>query len=161
MKDEIAKLTNTVYNLLEYFPESDLLKNKAKEKALAIIENLSTKDIDILLGYLKIAQSQGWISEISFLIVNNEYEKIKKEIGAPVIIPEIPQEKNFELSARQEKIISFLQQNQKAQVADLMAVLPNITKRTIRRDLDELLKMGKIAREGEFNQILYKIRLVS
>jgi DeoR/GlpR family transcriptional regulator of sugar metabolism len=40
---------------------------------------------------------------------------------------------------------------------DLQKVLPNITKRTIRRDLDELLETGKIIRMGEFNRVFYKI----
>ena len=211
MKDKIIKLTNAVYNLLEYFPEADPLKNKAKEKALAIMENLSLvfadegwvslkdyfsgnrekaklqtlEDVGIILNCLKLAKLQGWINGVSFLIIFNEYEKIRKEIGPPIIIPVFEETKklweggtptisgeNFEISdrqspplhkvtARQSKILEFLQQNQKAQVMDLMAVLPDVTKRTIRRDLDELLKMGKVVREGEFNQVLYRIRLVS
>jgi len=211
MKDKIVKLTNAVYNLLEYFPESDPLKNKAKEKALAIMESLSLvfadegwvslkdyfsrnrekaklqtlEDIGILLNCLKLARLQGWINNVSFLIVFNEYEKIKKEIGALIIIADYTQKplepvasedkypesqnpllhhsspkvmtEHGEITARQSKIIEFLEHNQKAQVMDLMTVLPDITKRTIRRDLNELLKMGKVAREGEFNQVLYKI----
>lgn len=188
-----VKLTSAVYNLLEYFPEADPLKNKAKEKALAVLENLSLiftdegwlslkdyfsgnreraklqtlEDIKILLNCLKLAKLQGWINGVSFLIVLNEYEKIEKEIGLPIIVSDCTQKpiksvlnsnsKNFKLSNRQSKIIEFLKKNQKAQVMDLMAVLPDVTKRTIRRDLDELLKMGKVAREGEFNQVLYKI----
>jgi len=196
MKDKIVKLTNAVYNLLEYFPESDPLKNKAKEKALSIMENLSLvfadegwvslkdyfsgdkekaklqtlEDIEIISNCLKLAKLQGWINGVSFLIIFNEYEKIRKEIGKPIITitPVLEETKklceggahtnsgeNFELSDRQNKIIKFLKQNQKAQVMDLMAVLPNVTKRTIRRDLDELLKMGKVVRTGKFNQVSY------
>ena len=212
MKDKIVELTNAVYNLLEYFPESDPLKNRAKEKALAVMENLSLvfadggwvslkdyfssnrektklqtlEDIEIILNCLKLARMRGWINGVSFLIVFNEYEKIKKEIGIPIIIsertqkpvepvlnedamekqvrdtqffiaPKLQDDKIFKLSDRQIKIIDFLERNQKAQVMDLMTVLPDITKRTVRRDLDELLKMGKVAREGEFNQVLYRI----
>jgi predicted HTH transcriptional regulator len=60
-------------------------------------------------------------------------------------------------SVRQEKILEFLNNNGKAQVMDLQTILPDITKRTIRRDLDELLESGKIIRLGEFNQVFYKI----
>ncbi len=198
MKDEIVKLTNAVYNLLEYFPESDPVKNKAKEKALAVMESLSLvfvdegwvslkdyfsgngpanagrekaklqtfEDIGALLNCLKLARFQGWINDISFLIVFNEYEKIKKKIGPPAVppvqfmqasAPEPNVKKTLKLSDRQQKILKFLKSNQKAQVMDLLAVLPDVTKRTIRRDLDELLKTGRVAREGEFNQVLYKI----
>jgi hypothetical protein len=72
MEDKFLKLTNTVYKILEFFPESDPLKNRAKDKVLVIMEHLVLinetsgwasfqkekikvqllEDIDILLGYL-------------------------------------------------------------------------------------------------------------
>jgi len=205
MKEKFLKLTNAVYKVLEFFPESDPLKNRAKDKALAIMENLVLinetsgwvsfqkekvkvqllEDIDVLLGYLFIAKSQGWLNSINFLIISNEYEKIKKDLPASVapkvlragiepgtqIAPKIvlnneegankrDASSSFikELSVRQKIIIEFLSKNEKAQVMDLQAVLPNVTKRTIRRDLDELLLIGKITRLGEFNQVFYKIK---
>ena len=210
MENKFLKLTNTVYKVLDFFPESDPLKNRAKDKALAIMEHLVLieetsgwasfqkekvkvqllDDIDILLGYFWIGKSQGWLNSVNCLIVANEYEKIKKEIG-PVMeltqkLPEIKVEQNIQvaekeiitkpeiiqntpvlanikesgevkLSERQRKIIEFLGQNGKGQVMDLRKVLPDITKRTIRRDLDELLRSGKVVRVGEFNQVFYKI----
>lgn len=213
MNDRFLKLTNSLYKLLEFFPESDPLKNRAKDRALAIMDNLvlinqdsgwvsfqkeKTKallleDIDILLGYLWVAKSQGWLNSINCLIIANEYEKIKKEMcpvidlakniplvekldlieekieskeasisviedtaaeeGAPVSLPE----KSVKLSDRQGKIVDFLSKNEKAQVMDLQKILSDVTKRTIRRDLDELLELGKIVRHGDFNQVFYKI----
>ncbi len=175
MEEKYLKLTNAVYKLLEFFPESDPLKNRAKDKALAIMSRLSgippvagensiQKDIDILLGYLEIGKSQGWLNSINCLIIANEYEKIKKEIKPitnstpePVLNNTEPKTPDFSISARQKKILEFLSKNEKAQVMDLQTVLPDITKRTIRRDLDELLEAGKITRLGEFNQVFYKI----
>jgi hypothetical protein len=57
---------------------------------------------------------------------------------------------------RQAKILEILAKREKAQVADLIKGLPNITKRTIRRDLRDLLKEGKITRIGSFNQVFYQ-----
>jgi len=246
MQDKFLKLTNTVYRILEFFPESDPLKNRAKDRALAIMEHLIlinetsgwasfqkekvkvqlSEDIDILLGYLWIGKSQGWLNSVNCLIIANEYEKIKKEI-APILEPimeftkklplssnnfeikekeavaenhlKIPGEEtqnapepvlnntepktpdfslpltNFRVeekevsivektpklvrgeSDRQKKILEFLSKNEKAQVMDLQTILPDITKRTIRRDLDELLEIGKIIRLGDFNHVFYKI----
>ncbi len=208
MKDRIIKLTSAVYDMLEFFPGEEPLKTKAKEKALAIMENLTLvfsgsgwvslkeyflgnrekvklqilEDIEILLNCLKLAKLQGWINSINFLIVYNEYENIKKEIGPktshilkaielePVFAPAQIKEENqivdtkkikkesVLISERQKKIINVLEEKGRAQVMDFKAVLGDITKRTIRRDLDELLKMGKVAREGEFNQVFYKIQ---
>ncbi|MCX6722382.1 MAG: DeoR family transcriptional regulator [Candidatus Staskawiczbacteria bacterium] len=206
--DKFLKLTNTVYKILEFFPESDPLKNRAKDKALSIMEHLVlinensgwasfqkekvkvqlSEDIDVLLGYLWIAKSQGWLNSINCLIVSSEYEKIKKSISpvmeltlklpgldfkaresqAP-IKPSAPVLDNtgatkeeapdlFSISERQRQILEFLQKNEKAQVMDLQTIFPDITKRTIRRDLDELLEVGKIARFGDFNEIFYQLK---
>ena len=198
MEEKFLKLTNAVYGILAYFPEADPLRNRAKDKALAIMDNLSLvfgtsgwvslktclpagrekvqsqllDDIDMLLNYLKLGKLQGWLSPINYLIISNEYEKIKKKIALspefaermtkiniPIILPERTQIVSdiSTLSDRQKKIMKFLEENKKAQVMDLQTILPNITKRTIRRDLDELLKMGRIIRLGEFNQVFYRI----
>ncbi len=199
MEEKFLKLTNAVYGILAYFPEVDPLRNRAKDKALAIMDNLSLvfgtsgwvslktflpagrekvqsqllDDIDMLLNYLKLGKLQGWLSPINYLIISNEYEKIKKKIAlspeftkkiVKIDIPAVLQEKEKPsesfapiFSDRQKKILDFLQEHKKAQVMDLQTILPNITKRTIRRDLDELLKMGRIIRLGEFNQVFYKI----
>ncbi len=222
MENEHIKLANTVYKVLEYFPESDPLKNRTKDKALAIMEHLVLveetsgwasfqkekikvqllEDIDMILGYFWIAKSQGWLNSVNFLIIANEYEKIKSKIGpimepiskvtvlekneqkapaeqsasvlnkstgveegAPVLsvipviseLPNIQNKKEKNLSDRQKKIVEFLSKNGKGQVMNFRTILPDITKRTIRRDLDELLESGKIVRVGEFNQVFYQI----
>lgn len=161
MDDRIIKLTSAVYNLLEYFPESDPLKNKAKEKALAILENLKPEDVDILLGYLKIAKMQGWLNSVNYLIITNEYEKIKRGTGLKKENEQktVRGQTSRELTNRQQEILDFLEKNKKAQVMDLQKILPNVTKRTIRRDLDKLLMVGQIERDGTFNQIIYKIKV--
>ena len=242
MDKKFLKLTNTVYKVLEFFPESDPLKNRAKDRALVIMEHLTLtdetsgwmsfqkeklkaqvlEDIDILLGYLWIGKSQGWLNSINCLIISNEYERIKKQIepikdleltqklpgldlqqaqrplqestqdvvaivlentgdvkpsvassfakamedkkalegkeGASVVgTSDIKEESTHKITERQEKILKFLEKNEKAQVMDLRTVLPDVTKRTIRRDLDELLELGKIVRLGDFNQVFYKL----
>jgi len=215
MQDKILKLTNTVYRVLEFFPESDPLKNRAKDRALQILENLMEaaprdgaslallgRDIDVLLGYLWIGKMQGWLNSVNFLIISNEYDKITLrlrsgqekaapsahkvgEMGEPrpegreiepmigdtsvpqtekpktapaTVLTNTEPETPFSLSGRQSKILDFLNKNEKAQVMDLRTILPDVTKRTIRRDLDELLEAGKIVRMGEFNQVFYKIK---
>lgn len=201
MEEKYLKLTNTAYKVLDFFPEADPLKNKAKEKVLSIMENLPlvlatdgwaslqkdkalsqlTQDIDIFLSCLKIAKSQRWIDNINFLILSKEYEAIRKEVLAqkpgirnPVSVNEetgvgasasanaSADTRNDgdglqkELTERQKKILEMLNENEKAQVSDIIKIMPDITKRTIRRDLDGLLEMGKVVRIGEWNQVFYK-----
>ena len=195
MNEKFLKLTNSVYKVLEFFPESDPLKNRAKDKALSIMEHLvlfdetsgwlsfhkeKTKvqileDIEVLLGYFWIAKTQGWLNSVNCLIIANEYEKIIKEIGPviesvkkePKVTPDLVLKNEgvikrdapfLNITNRQKTILDYLGKNEKAQVMDLQKVLPDITKRTIRRDLDELLLAGKIVRVGDFNQVSYQIK---
>ncbi len=196
MKEDFLKLTSSAYRLSEYFPESDPLKAKAKERILSVMETLVAigceanwavlgvssqqriiGDIDALLGYFEIAKNQEWVSSINYLIISGEYKKIRDEvlqvkvvketiadnsdketvIRQNIIVGDLKEQKSQKFSERQKKIVDFLKENKKAQVMDLQAVLPNITKRTIRRDLDQLLATGEVIRMGEFNQVFYKI----
>ena len=201
MEDSFIKLTNTVYSILDCLPENDPLKNRAKEKVLAILENMTLvfgtsgwislqkekasaqlpDDIEVLINYLVVGKTQGWVSSVNFLIITNQYRDIKNNIRPPegiikksieiansmVMDPKPPmissKEQNGALvylekfSERQDKILHILEAREKAQVSDIIKELPNITKRTIRRDLDDLLKRGKIMRVGEWNQVFYKV----
>lgn len=203
-KHEYVKITNAVYKMLDYFPENDPLKNRAKEKALHILELLTREqfseelfgDIEILKSYLSLGRHQGFINDMNFLILTKEYDQIKNEISAinthknsAKILEEaildhenknsknptesLPKEevilKNQEKSLdtlprhslkamdRQKKILNILSSREKTQVADIVKELPNITKRTVRRDLDDLLKEGRVLRLGQFNQIFYQL----
>jgi len=192
MEKDFLKLTNIVYKLLEFFPESDPLKHRAKDKALTILEHLELadetsgwtsfqkekiktqvrEDIDVLLGYLWIGKAQGWINSANCLIVTAEYEKIKhrlqpivselaqelSEIKEPIKEPVTDKElADIEFTDRQGKILDFISKNPKTQVKDLQKFFPDVTKRTIRRDLEELLMANKIRRIGEHNEIVYSV----
>ncbi|MFA5878066.1 MAG: DeoR family transcriptional regulator [Candidatus Staskawiczbacteria bacterium] len=195
-----TEITNAVYSLLEFFPEAEPLKQKTKEKALEILENLSLvflleepnqtiiqkvkaasqvlRDIEVLKNYLALAKERGWISTMNLMILYKEYQGIKEAVRPiSVLIPlkeEMPENKvklventpvdknvnkiaeNVKLSPRQNRILEILQAQEKAQVSDLQKALNNVSKRTLRRDLDELLKIGKVERSGEWNQVIYK-----
>ena len=200
MNEKFLKLTNTAYSILDFLPEHDPLKNKAKEKLLAILENLSIvfstdgwvsfqkdkaisqiiNDIDLFLNYIEISKQQKWIDNINYLIIVKEYNNLKNDLPKPKIFnqeliinsytQDKPQEsqkekiidkkdqiaKSYELTTRQKKILDMLNSSEKAQVADILKVLPDVTKRTIRRDLDGLLESGKVVRVGQWNQVFYK-----
>ncbi|MDO8655006.1 MAG: DeoR family transcriptional regulator, partial [bacterium] len=62
------------------------------------------------------------------------------------------------LSVRQEKILEFLKSKEKAQVWELQKMLPEpVTKRTLRRDMDDLMQKGRVERQGEWNGVFYKL----
>ena len=153
-----------------------------KEKAIAeFLDN-----VEILESYLKLSKYQGLMDNINFLIIQKEYNKIKDEMGVPKgiikeslkmipdvsevkeesLVKKLPESKEIvkklelmpdkNISERQSKILEILSKKEKAQVSDIIKDIPKVTKRTIRRDLDALLKRGKIIRVGEWNQVFYK-----
>ncbi|MBU3934559.1 DeoR family transcriptional regulator [Patescibacteria group bacterium] len=194
-----TELTSAVYKILDFFPEDEPLKNKAKEKTLAILENLvlaslpdnphlniqksraasqALKDIEVLESYLSLGKERGWVDNMNLMILLKEYDQIKKEIEPIAKLAQIEPEPNRKtikkepeltvnsngnnlgkiiLSERQNKILEILKNQEKVQVADLKKVLPEVTKRTLRRDLDALLKIGKVKRTGEWNQVFYQL----
>lgn len=198
-KHEYIKITNAVYKILDYFPEGDPLKNKAKEKALAILEQVTVgtfsvellNDVEVLKSYLSLARYQGFVNDMNFLIITKEYDQIKNQIALleaqkksvdilekeivlhtvkkedkpepekkpethQVAVPKVIQN-SLKAVNRQKKILDILAEREKTQVADIVLRLPKVTKRTVRRDLDELLKEGRILRFGEWNQVFYQI----
>ncbi len=164
--DDVVKITNAAYRLLDHLPESDPLKIKAKEKALAILENATPEDIEILKRYLELAKSQGWIEDMNFLIIKKQYDELKQEIvarnqPAQKMETQAPIKKtqsiNVDYSLRQKAILQLMRVQGKVQVADIIKKIPSVTKRTVRRDLDDLLKKKAIVRMGEFNQVFYQI----
>jgi ribosomal protein L15 len=187
-----TEITSAVYKILDFFPEEEPLKNKAKEKALKILENLTLasnalqksqaagqalEDIEILKNYLVLGKERGWIDNMNLMILSKEYDEIVEEIKplAKLITggktAEIPVDNNVKkstarpglavLSGRQKEIIRILGAQGKAQVADFKKALPEVTKRTLRRDLDELLKIGKVERIGEWNQVFYQLHEIA
>ncbi len=202
-EEKYLKLTDALYKAIEFFPEEEPLKNKTKGKALEIMENLVLislpqaspnpgiiqkdkvsnhilKDIEVLKIYLKLGKSQGWIDNINFLILSEEYDKIKEEIqpaikvmqrGAglveetksPIVIDGCEGKEvsvaisDESISERQRKILKILEKQGKAQVGDLKKVFVQISKRTLRRDLDNLLKKQKVVRTGEWNEVFYRL----
>ncbi|MBU2540220.1 DeoR family transcriptional regulator [Patescibacteria group bacterium] len=195
------EITSVVCKLLEFFPEDEAIRDKAKEKALEIMKNLvlvsspeifarnkeltqqTLTDIEVLKGYLSLGKNRGWMNNMNLLILFKEYDQIKEEIkpASEIMQRGVSEEKKIQkvgqiipvdnivdktisisgfvgpFSDRQQKIIEIMNNQEKVQVADLKNILSDISKRTLRRDLDDLLKKGKITRSGEWNQVFYKI----
>ena len=62
------------------------------------------------------------------------------------------------LSERHKEIIKIIKQKQEAQVGEIRESFPELSKRTLRRDLEYLLKQGYVERFGQWNQVSYRVR---
>jgi len=144
-------------------PISSLKSQKQKLKE-EIIE-----DIKVMEAFLGIGKSQNWIDKRNFLVLERTYlqliEKIEKQKGASkpkVKIDNREDELNENFSGKEEKkkvddsrkircrkILEILQHKEKAQVWEFKEIFPEVSKRTLRRDFEYLLKNGLIKRIGE------------
>jgi DNA mismatch repair ATPase MutS len=170
---KVACATHRVANIL---PEQGQVRNDIKDTATNIAALLFSpeskrdilhivKEIQQIQGYFQVAKSQRWIDAVNFLILEKEYEKIIELLEqsensieehiepAPDPIAEAPS-----LSERQKKILEILRGKEKTQVWELQKVLPEVTKRTLRRDLDDLLQLNLVERQGEWNEVFYTIK---
>jgi len=140
------------------------------------------KNLEILDSYLEIAKSQNWVSPLDVLEIQKEYSKIREQIsqfsvqdeetkkipifedgmtiGAKALPSSAPilEEEKTSREVRKDKILKFLKEKGKAQVSEIKKILPNVTKRTLRRDFDSLLKEGLVERVGEKNNTYYQLR---
>lgn len=142
------------------------------------------KSLEVLDSYFEVAKNQNWVSADEILKLQGGYSKLKeqlesnkKEITEVRPLPEVALEKPVQnlnsladsqvrfsqiqgISGRHGKILEFLKENEKAQVWQLKQVFPELSKRTLRRDFEFLLKQGKIERIGERNETFYQLRRI-
>jgi len=143
---------------------------KCNEERARYIEDVEEK-LKVLDGFFEVAKAQNWVKKEELLNLQQEYIKLKEDLEKSTIQnvevqnvevrpPQIPQlipGPGKEINQRQEKILAFLRENGRAQVWQAKQILPEVSKRTLRRDFEFLLKQGKIERIGERNETFYQL----
>lgn len=156
----LIQLTNAVYRLTLFFPKKEPLRYKIREIADDILAGPNEKDLEVLDSFFEVALAQNWAKPADVLAIKGEYDSLKEQLsgceeeqGAKEITIF-----NHSNSERKEKILAFLQENSKAQVWQVKQLLPEVSKRTLRRDFEDMLEQGLIERMGEKNDTFYKIK---
>lgn len=137
----------------------------------------SWADLEVLDGFFEVAKEQNWVSPEEILKLQENYSKLKDELKTETDLEMtltlpldrekeaknefimLPVEENSSISERQEKILAFLKEQGRAQVWQVKQVLPEVTKRTLRRDFESLLKKGLVERAGERNNTFYQAKI--
>lgn len=191
-KSFLVKLTVVLYKVSDFFPEKEPLKFSLREKANDVLagsllvfsespagspkeERSKTaleilRDIEILIAYFEVAKRQNWLKEENFLVLQEEYNKIKAKIEQELakkgeekaVEIKKSQKPSFKtplagLKQRHKRILQVVGEKQPVQVRDMEKIFPEVTKRTLRRDFEELLKKGLVMRLGRQNKTVYKL----
>jgi len=149
-----------------------LIKEFTEIEPLSILEKL-----EILDGFLEVAKVQNWVKFLDILKIQEEYNRIKiemnkiflrsteRKITKDCFLPaKLENNSSFKikftpiLRERQEKILTILKEKGRVQIWEVKKNFPEVTKRTLRRDFENLLKQGVIERLGERANTFYQIK---
>jgi len=127
--------------------------------------------IEVLNSFFELARRQNWVKGDYILNLQSEYSKLKSDLekqqsfGFPVIqLPQRSQRAKEEITTsspileRHQKILAILKEKGRAQVWQLKQIFPEVSKRTLRRDFEQLLSEGLIERIGERNETFYQLK---
>lgn len=169
-KKKLIELTNNLYKLTLFFPKKEPLRYRIRETADKILESFIVqkvfhKDLEVIDAYFEIIKWQNWVSYFDILKIKDEYDRmkdsliIKKEEARPAITVPKPlvEADSSKITARQEKILEILKEKNTVQVWEVNKILSNVSKRTLRRDFEQLLKQGFVDRVGEKSKTFYKL----
>jgi len=178
LRYRIREISNRI---LENSINLEKLNHSAQQDNFLIFE--TEKNLEIIISYFEVAKWQNWVSYFDILEIKENYDRIKSDLlksvsvenSEPKIIdsalkkdwqtkPKKPSFLNKEkekgrqgLNERKEKILKILKEKEKIQVWELNKLLPEVSKRTLRRDFEQLLKQGLVQRIGERNNTFYKL----
>lgn len=162
LKYQIRELANKILSELVCAQNTRLKENSA----ISLIEKIKT--------LLKVAQFQNWVKEQNILIIAKEYEKILEDLlklenlkaeenGKDLPKPEkkekntliarreskIPPALRIPPEKRQEKIMNMLHYKKRINLSELKKIFGLVSARTLRRDMEALVKAGIIDRKRE------------
>jgi len=160
LADEILANFLRITNQYEYTNTSS---KKTENGSLQILE-----DLKILDSFFEVAKAQNWVSPAETLKLQQEYSKLKENLktqanSAPRSEGDCERSPKAvfaekRVNERQKKILGILKEREKAQVWEIKKIFPEVTKRTLRRDFEQLLKQGFIERIGEKNDTFYQVK---
>lgn len=175
MIEKALDLVLAVYRLTKLFPEGEVLIAQIRQTANLIVADLIAEDyreasrkIKTLDCFFKIAEKQNWTKRVNFVILNNKYKELLKEIETrpdqektdrvkEKTGQKIVRKKAKKLSQRQKKIFDFIKEKKLVQARDLFSVFPKLNPRTIRRDLRELVQKNLVHQKGRGRGSVYRV----
>jgi len=157
-----------------------------RELADDILVMPNEKDLETLNSFFEVAKTQNWVSPFDILAIKKDYDSLREELrlinsknpqifsdpNSSEAMPrtinneEIMAARTFgaqsiERNERQEMILAFLREKGRAQVWEIKQLFPEVTKRTLRRDFEQMLEQGLVERIGEKNNTFYQVKTLN
>ena len=153
------KLTLAVFRVTELLPEAELLRQQIRTSANKVLAdfiwpNLDLpaetlrEDIEALDNFMEQAQKKNLADSRNFIVLRREYSQITASIDA-----------DLGDGNRKGKIVEIIKNKDKTRVGELVRVFPQLSRRTLIRDLEDLYKGGSIIRTGNGRGANYSIKL--
>ncbi|GBD33888.1 hypothetical protein HRbin34_00189 [bacterium HR34] len=169
----IKNLTTYIYKVTDNLPQ-DPLKHKIREKTLDLLNKFYSSEITssekeflinelkIFFAYLDISEHQNLIEKRHIITIKESYIKILKLLLAnnQQKAKQKPQQKttkaknsikihNTNNNERKTKILSIIKDKKIISISSLYDLFPDITTRTLRRDMADLVQKGFIEPIGK------------
>ncbi|RLF34027.1 MAG: hypothetical protein DRN07_00990 [Thermoplasmata archaeon] len=135
------------------------------------IQELS-RNIEILCRYFEVAQAQNWVDKKNLEVLEREYRKIQKDcLAREKVYPKASSQKIVEKTSetsrrgriqedsegskrekttpkeRKIKILELLKHKKTLTLSEIKNLFFQVSQRTIRRDMEDLIKKGIVARK--------------
>lgn len=176
-KNSLIGLTLAVYRVTDLFPEREPLRYSIREAANKVIACCFTNDadglvsnIELLKSYFSVAKTRDWLKEENFSILEKEYcaligcgtQTLNRKLSSTAnekqpyrVKSKKTAEKVYSQDERKQKIASLITDQQKLTLKEILGQLPEINRRTLIRDLENLLKTEIIKKEGKGRATFY------
>jgi hypothetical protein len=163
---------------LDVLSQTKLAVSRPLESGACLFDR-SIDSMSQLLSLLEIGLLPSGVSQMNFSILRNEYanlqEKMSRLNGVAVSLETTPpppaltagpgskikrteaKTEPGRLNSRQDTIIKFLEENGWSSIKDISRVLPEVSAKTVQRDLSDLVTKGKLEREGDRRWSRYQV----
>lgn len=180
-RDFYIQLTQELYKITLLFPKKEPLRYKIRDLGIDILVELTLllktnplisqnvkqnllsqaqENLEILDSFFEVARAQNWVGPKTILEIKSQYSKIGRDLRALDFRKSaVPKEKigldSFNL--RQGQVLRILKKQARVQVSDLKKHFPQLSKRTLRRDLQDLVERGLVEKTGEKKNTFYQL----
>lgn len=170
LREKAGEIVLKVSNFQNDLPAACLTGRQGEQgdKSKKFCHNIKV-EIEGLKALFEVAKTQNWVKPINFLILSQEYSNLEKEIeglaiqdrhqpGLRAEAGQVEPRPMAQPDGRCSQILEYLRSNGRVQVGQVCQIFPQVSRRTLIRDLDKLSKAGFIERNGGGRGICYQIR---